>query len=57
MVPERRRYRYRSSHSEVSLKIAINKKMTKSLKNSGERDPFLVKLHVRGDMISVSTFQ
>ena len=57
MVPERRRYRYRSSHSEVSLKIAVNKKMTKSLKNSGERDPFLVKLHVRGDMISVSTFQ
>ena len=26
------------------------------MKNSGERDPFLVKLQARGDMISVSTF-
>ena len=56
MLPERRRYKYRSSHSEVSLKIAVPKKMTKSLQNSGKRDPFLVKLQARGDRISVPTF-
>ena len=56
MVPEIRKYKYRSSHSEVSLKIAVPKKITKSLKNSSEKDPFLVKLQARRDRISVPTF-
>ena len=56
MGPERRGYKYRSSHSEELLRIAVFKKLTKSLKSSGERAPFLVKLEERGERISVSTF-
>lgn len=53
MEPERRRYKYGSSHSEVLLKLAVLEKLTKLLKNSGERAPFLVKLEARGDKIIV----
>ena len=53
MEPERRRYKYGSSHSEVLLKVAVLEKLTKLLKNSGERAPFLVKLEAKGDKIIV----
>ena len=56
MGPERRRYKYRSSHSEVLVKIAVPKKMAKSLKSSSERALFLVKLLAREDSIAVPTF-
>ena len=53
MGQERRKYKYRSSHLEVLVKIAIRKNMTKFLKNSGERVQFLVNLQATGDKISV----
>ena len=53
MGQERRKYKYRSSHLEVLVKIAIRKNMTKFLKNSGERAQFLVNLQATGDKISV----
>ena len=56
MGPERKRCKYTTSNSEVLLTIAVPKKLTKSFKNSCKRAPFLVKLQVSGDRISVSLF-
>ena len=56
MEPKRKRYKCRSSHSEVLLKIAVPKTSIKSLKNIGEKTAFLIKSQAREDRISVPTF-
>ena len=56
MRRERGRYEYRSSHSELFLKIVDPQKLTKSLKNSSEKAQAIVALQARGDKISVPTF-
>lgn len=54
--PKTRRCKYRSSHSELLLKKIVPRILAKSLKNNGERTPFLVKLQARENGVSDPTF-